>query len=259
MAAAPPADPGAHILQLLMGKFITSSLGVVAELKVADALQSGPKDVQELAQVTNSHAPSLYRVLRALASVGVFEETSHHVFRNTPASDVLRVDHPASTRPMALMWTRPNNQEAWMSLGHSVKTGGIAFNHRHGQGLWEYFAVHRDEADIFDNAMTGISTFSSFAVAKVLSVAKAKLVIDVGGGRGFFLGTLLAGAPGVRGIVYDQQYVVDGAGPVLAERGVADRIEPVGGNFFTSVPPGGDVYTLKHILHDWSDAVSACV
>jgi hypothetical protein len=149
--------------------------------------------------------------------------------------------------------------EAWSALLHSVQTGGIAFDHVHGKGVWEYRAERPEDAQIFDRAMATGTQVVAEAVLAVCDFSQVHCIVDVGGGDGTFLGEILAAHPESRGVLFDQPHVVTRATPLLQSAGLSHRCQAVGGNFFESVPPGGDAYLLKWILHDWDDDASVAI
>lgn len=232
---------------------VSQAIHVAATLGIADLLKDGPRTVDDLAQATGSRAPALYRLLRALASVGIFAEVDDR-FELTPMAQYLRTDVPGSVRAWAMYVGRPYAWSTWAHLLHSVRTGEPAFPMLHGATPWEYRADHPEESAIFDAAMTGISAAVSGAVADSYDFSRIGVLADVGGGRGELLATILAANPRLRGILFDLPHVVAGAGPVLEQAGVADRCEIVGGSFFEVVPGGADAYILKSVVHDWDDA-----
>ncbi len=245
--------PEATVMGLLYGGWVASAVHAAAQLGVADALDGGAKTVEEVAQRTATHAPSLGRLLRALASVGLFVEDESGRFALTPAGATLRADAPASTHALALFWKARWHEEAWDQLAYSVRTGEPAFDHVFGAQLFDWFAAHPGEAKVFNDAMTSPSGQSAIAVAARYSFTDVRTLVDVGGGHGFLLGTLLRSNPHLRGVLFDLPEVTSGAPALLAQMGVADRVEIRSGSFFESVPDGADAYILKHIIHDWDD------
>jgi hypothetical protein len=232
---------------------ISQAIHVAATLGVADLLTDGPRSIEELASATNSHAMSLYRLLRTLASVGIFVEADGR-FGLTPIAEYLRSDVPGSARAWAIMIGRPYAWSTWSSLRESVATGAPAFPALHVMSAWEYRATHPEEGAIFDAAMNSLATPAASAVVASYDFSAFGVLADIGGGQGELLAGILRANPTVRGILLDQPHVVAGAAAVLERAGVADRCEVRGGNFFESVPSGADAYLLKSVLHDWDDA-----
>lgn len=249
-----PPPPDQHLVQLIFGKWVSMAVSVAAKLRLADKLAAGPKTADELAAETNTHAPSLYRLLRALASVGVFASDEAGRFTLTPVGELLRTGVPGSMRGVAdycgAMWS----WRAWEAAETSVRTGRTAFNEVFGEGCFDYLGKHPDESAAFNEGMTGFSAVEADAVAAAYDFGSFGTLVDVGGGHGHLLATILKKTPKLRGVVFDAPHVVAGAAPLLKEMGVADRCTAEGGDFFKSVPAGGDAYILKHIIHDWNDA-----
>jgi len=245
--------PAESLQRLVAGSHVSQAISVAATLGIADLLADGPRSSDELAAATNAHPPSVYRLLRALAAVGVFHEEDDRRFSLTPTGDLLRSDAPGSVRGWATFLGRPYIRESWSALEHSVRTGENAFEHVHGTDVWRYRAERPDESEIFDRAMQSMTGGVNKALVSAYDFGRFGTVVDVGGGNGALLAGLLAANPELRGIVFDQEHVVANAGPVLAAAGVAGRCEIVSGSFFEEVPRGGDAYVMKSIIHDWDD------
>jgi hypothetical protein len=235
----------------LLGYRVSQAIHVAAVLGLSDRLAEGPRSAADLAKETGTHTRSLYRLLRALATVGLYEELDGERFRNTPLGEVLRADEPVAGH--AAFIGRPNHWQAWSALLHSVRTGETAFRHVHGQSVWEYRQEHPDESAIFDHAMTSQSRIAGAAVLDAYDFGRFSTVVDVGGGRGAFLAAVLNRCPDLRGILFDQPHVVAGAADHLRAAGVGDRCQVIAGDFLDSVPAGADAYILKHVIHDWRD------
>ena len=246
------SPPSATLLQMMTGYWVSQALYVAAKLGIADLLTDGPVDCEDLAAATHTHAPSLQRVLRALASVGVFTEMSPGSFALTPLAELLRTETPGSMRALATMYAE-EQYRAWGGLLHSVRTGEMAFDHQFGMGYFEYLAQHPEADRVFNDAMTGWTHQLVGAVVDVYDFSPFKTVVDVGGGYGTLLAAILRRYPGTRGILFEQPHVVASAEEHLAATGIADRCTFVGGDFFVAVPAGGDAYVLSQILHDWDD------
>lgn len=232
------------------------AIHVAATLGIADLLKDGPRSADELADDTGTHAPTLYRLLRALASVGVFAEGDENDgrFGLTPLAEYLRTDASGSVRTWAVHIGQPYYWSAWAHLLDSVKSGKPAFPELHGTSVWEYRAVRPEESAIFDSAMTGLSAMVAEAVVQRYDFSRFDVLADVGGGVGALLAAILKANPRLRGILFDQTHVVAHARSWLEGAGVADRCEVVGGSFFEGVPEGADAYLLKSVVHDWDDA-----
>jgi hypothetical protein len=248
------SDARRHMLGLINGFRISQALHVAAVLRLSDHLGDGPRTVAELAALTGCHPPSLHRLLRALATAGVYEQAPDGRFACTPLGDELR-----GLRDWAAFAAAPSMWRAWGALGHSVRTGENAFAAVHGEDVWEYRARNPAEGAAFDAAMAALSRPVAEAVADAYDFAAVTTVADVGGGNGALLATLLTRHPHLRGQLLDQPHVVVAAPDLLAAAGVADRCEVHAGDLFTAVPPGADAYVLKSILHDWPDEEALAV
>ncbi len=245
------------LLHLINGFRANRTVHVAATLGLADLLSSDPKAAAELAVATETHPAALYRLMRALASTGVFEEYESGRFALTTVGEFLRSDIAGTHAPMALLHGRPDNWQAWADLAYAVRSGATAFDHVHGSSVWEYRAKHPEESRVFDRAMAaGTERFAEIAIG-VCNFGRFGTVVDIGGGDGAFLAKILAAHPRVRGILFDQPHVIAQAAGTLELFGHADRCQVLGGNFFVQVPDGGDAYLLKWILHDWND--EACL
>lgn len=197
--------------------------------------------------------PTLYRLLRALTVEGVFRELDGQRFELTDVGDVLRSGVPGSMRDWALPVDRPFYKNAWNHLVDSVRTGGSAFEHAYDRPPFDYLRDHPEDSAAFNAAMIGITRPLVAPVVAAYPFHRFVTVVDVGGGHGALLAAILTANPSVRGILFDLPEVVAGAGPTPTGAGLGDRCERVGGDFFVSVPPGGDAYLLSNIVHDWDD------
>jgi hypothetical protein len=240
------------LLRMMTGYWVSQALNVAADLGVADLLRDGSRSSDDLAAACGAHAPTLYRLLRALASVGVFTELDGCRFALTPLAELLCSDVPGSMRALARMYGS-EQYRAWGDLLESVRTGRPAFDRTFGASYFDYLARSPEADAIFNEAMTGWTTRVAEAVVAAYDFAGVDTVVDVGGGHGLLLVTILRAHPTMRGVLFDQPHVVKGAQPRLEAAGVADRCAIEGGDFFASVTEGGDVYILAQILHDWDD------
>ena len=250
----PTPDPGQQVLQIVSGYIASASLYVAATLNVAEHLAYGPKTMAELARATGANEDALYRVLRLLASLGVFEETGPRQFGLTPPADLLRTQVPGSLRGLALFLPDPFHFRAYANTMDAVMTGTPAAETTFGMPLFEYLARNPAYSEVFNDAMT---TFSAPVVAAALEAydfSSFGVIVDVAGGHGEVLIAILKKYPGARGVLADVGHVIDGAKPRIAGAGLADRCQALECDFFQSVPKGGDAYLMKHILHDWDDA-----
>jgi hypothetical protein len=249
----PPKPPPATMMDLLCGRWLSQAIGAGARLGLADRLAAGPQAVPDLARSTGCHAGSLYRLLRALASHGIFAEDAGGRFSNTPLSETLRTDVPGSMHGMACYLGDRAPVIAWAEMEYSLRSGKPAFEHVHGKQAFEYLAEHTELGDHFNRAMTGFSMQIGEVVAECYEFDRIGTLADVGGGYGTVLSIVLRRHPGLCGVLFDLPHVVASAGPLLERMGVAERVKLVGGDFLKSVPVQADAYLLKHILHDWND------
>jgi hypothetical protein len=247
------APPPVALFQYATGYINARAINVVARLGIADQLHAEPKDAQQLAAEANVHAPSLYRVLRTLAGVGIFTEDAAGRFTLTPMAEPLKSDAPGSLRDFIIMLGEAWYAQPWEQLMYSVETGQPAFEHVHGMGLFKYLARHPEAGAVFDSAMTSRSSQENDAITAAYDFSGIRTIIDVGGGRGALLATLLRADPGLRGILFDRPPVAAEARGRLERAGLDGRCEVVGGDFFESIPAGGDAYLLQRVIHDWDD------
>ena len=253
----PAADQ--DLLQLTNGYRVSQAVYVVATLRIPDHLAKGPLSSDHLAALTGSHPKTLYRVLRALAAVGVFHEDQHKCFALTALGEGLQTDIPGSRAAWARLTARPPVWQAWGDLLETARSGESAFRRVHGSDIWQYRAANPQESSIFDLAMREGSTRVASAILRTYDFGRFQKIVDVAGGDGALLGHILAHYPSARGTLFDQPHVLTVAAEVLRGSNVADRCEIVAGSFFESVPSGGDVYLLKFILHDWEDEPAAAI
>ena len=225
-------------MELVQAFRVSQALHVAATLGVADLLGGGASPADDLARATGAHAGALYRLLRAVASVGVLAKDEAGAFALTELGQFLRADHPQSVHGWAVYAGHPTMWGTWQHLRHSVATGEPAFRHLHGVDAWAYREQHPDAGAVFDAAMTRGTLQRRDAVVAGYDFSGARTVVDVAGGHGALLTTVLAANPQARGVLFDQPHVVAGAAPLLREAGVADRCEVVGGSFFEAVPEG---------------------
>jgi SAM-dependent methyltransferase len=243
----------ASVMDLIWpGAFVAQSIHVVALLGVADALGTEPRTAEELAAAVQAHAPSLKRVLRALTTLGVFAENADGRFRHTDLSETLRESHPGAVRAWALML---GAHFVWRPLGdlyESVRTGTPGFRRLYGERFFDWVRSHPEDGAVFHAAMTSGSAQRLPAVLAAFDFSPFERIVDVGGGHGALLAGILAASPKSRGVLYDLPDVVAGA-EALRAPDVAGRCEIVAGDFFASVPAGGNAYILSRVIHDWDD------
>jgi len=256
--SANPQNPRAasstdQLLQLIYGTIITQMIAVAAQLRIADFLDGEPKSVKDLAAATDTHAPTLYRLLRALANVGIFAEIEPQRFTLTPLARLLQSDAPNSLQRYAILFGTQLWYGSLTNLLRSVQTGDSALEITFGMNLFEYLQQHPADGAIFNEAMTSISRQEAIAVRDAYDFSPFRTLVDVGGGHGILLTTILKANSALKGILFDRPAVVEGARALIQQEGIGDRCQPVDGDFFTAVPTGGDAYVLKYIIHDWDD------
>jgi hypothetical protein len=251
--------PTVALRRMATAYWVSQALHAAASLGIADRLASGPKNATQLACETESEPTALYRLLRALASVGVFEEGVDGQFSLTALGERLRSDVSESMLPWVLLLNGPLFRRAWENLVHSVQTGKPGFDAAYGQPAWDYYEAHPEAGELFNRAMTSTSTIKRNAVVAGYDFDGIRTLIDVGGGHGSILAAALAAHPEMRGVLFDLPRVVTGAGEHFQSAGVADRWERVGGSFFEAVPAGGDAYLLATVIHDWDDDAATTI
>jgi hypothetical protein len=246
-------DPAQQVLQVAVGYMASAALYTAITLNIADHLAAGPRDVSELARVSGANEDALFRVLRLLASVGVFAEAGPRRFALNPAADLLRKDVPGSLRGMAVFLPDPFHFRAYANLLHAVTTGNTATEATFGMPVFEYLAQNPDYSKVFNDAMTALSAPVIGAALEAYDFGQIGTLVDVAGGHGEVLMSILKKHPNVRGVLTDVAHVIAGAKPRIAAADLADRCQAVPCDFFQAVPEGGDAYIMKHIIHDWDD------
>ena len=246
-------DAPQQMLSLINGYRVTQAIYVVVMLGIPDLIGDGAISSSELANATHSNADALHRVLRALAAAKVLHQDQHDRFSLTAAGMVLRSGVPGSRSAWAKFVARPPMWGAWSHLLHTVQTGENAFRHLHGQDTWRFRADNGEESAIFDAAMRESSAGSIGHLLTSYDFTQFTHIVDVGGGDGTSLAAILALCPNARGTVLDLPHVAAMAHALFASAGVASRAVAVAGSFFESIPPGGDAYLFKHVVHNWQD------
>ena len=244
--------PQETMLNLIGGFWIARSIYLAAQIGVADAVDDQPKTIAQLAAETNTEPRSLYRLLRALASVGIFSEVSDQCFALTPLAATLKSDSPGSMRYAALAQLGDDHSLGWSNGLHSLKTGEVAFNAAAGMPVWEYYAQHPEAGQVFSQSMTNMGNPISQAVAATYDFSQFKTIVDVGGAQGSLISAIVQSYPHLKGILFDLP-------EIIANVSVDDNIQPIVGNFFESVPSGGDAYLMRWIIHDWDDEKSSMI
>jgi hypothetical protein len=241
------------MLQVVINFIASRAVYVAARLGLADHVHERPRTPDELAALVGAHGPSLYRVMRATASIGIFAEDEQGRFGPTPLSDILRTGVPGSLRSFLISELGEDHYEAWGELLHSVQTGEVAFDHHFGMTAWQYYEANPERGRFFNESMTGLTKMVGDAVLATYDFSPFRKAVDVGGGHGGMVAAILKTNPAMTGVVYDAPSVVEGARARIEAEGLEGRCEAVGGDFFQAVPEGGDLYILKAIIHDWND------
>lgn len=239
--------------QVFGGAWITQGIWVASELGIADRLADGPRTAAELAQETNSHTDSLYRVLRALADAGVFAQDTEDRFSLTPIGELLQSNGPLSQRPFGIMMGAEFHQ-AWGELLHTVRTGEPGFDKRFGKHFFTYMTENPHRHGVYDAAMGAFGMAETNAMLDAYDFSPFRTLVDVGGGSGLLLTAILKQYPALMGTLFDLPAVAERTRSTISSNsGLSGRIQFQGGSFFESVPAGADAYIMQHIIHDWQD------
>lgn len=245
--------PHVHLLQMAMAHWTSHVVYVAAKLGLADLLAKGPMSAEQLAERTETHAPSLYRLMRTLASLGIMSEDTSHRFSLTPIGEAMKTGAPGSARSTILTISSPWWAAGFGELMYSVQTGKSGFEKMVGMPIFDWFAQHPEQASLFSETMLGIHGAEPEAILAAYDFSNVKTIVDVGGAIGNLLTTIVGKYPESRGILFDMPHVLHDAPAFIQARGLTDRIQIEPGSFFETVPAGGDVYILSHIIHDWSE------
>lgn len=248
-----PAPPQAQLMQMATGFAVSFLLRTAAQLSLADHLADGPKSAEQLASATNAHGPALYRLMRALASIGIFCEDEFRRFSLTPLAEPLRSNVPGSVRTSILSVTGNLFVTPYAKLLYSVQSGLPSFDNHFGAPFFEHLSSNPEEAAWFSDLLIGVNSPDAPAVAAAYDFSNYASVADIGGATGHILTTVLASHPGPSGIVFDLPHCESGARELIEYRGMSDRVTFVPGSFFERVPCGYDLYLMSHIIHDWSE------
>ena len=254
--AIPSGTDVAALRQLIMGFRSSQMIYVAAKLELADRLDQCPRTAADLAVDVGAEPRALYRLMRALASIGIFAEGEGQTFALTPAARLLQRNATGSLRSSALVY---GDDVFWSTYGrmfHSVQTGKPAFDHCHGEPLFPYLQTHPEAASLFHEAMSGFSEQESAAILAAYDFSGFSDVVDIGGGRGALVAALLTTCSHLRAVILDLEPAARGATQLLSEAGLTGRATFTAGDFFSAIPDGGDVYLMKSVLHNWNDAAA---
>lgn len=248
------STPAGKLLEMIATRLIPEALHAVAVLGIADSLADGPKNSMQLAQQSGTHAASLYRVLRALAGAGVFAEDKAGRFRLTPLGQPLRSGVADSVHDAAIMYGGERTGRFDGLLVECLRSGKTAVELAFGaQGFFEQYQKDPALAAIFNAAMTALSNAHYSGVVEAYNFNSIRKLVDIGGGHGRLISMILKAYPKMRGVLYDLPHASEGGRKGIGEAGLIDRCEVVSGDFFQSVPEGGDAYILSRVIHDWDD------
>jgi hypothetical protein len=254
----PELPPEIALLQLITAGFAAQAAHVAARLGVADQIAAGVRDTSRLAAALGAHPPTLGRFLATLASVGLLRQNGDDRWELTPMGEHLRGDVAGSWRDFARWFGCDAHYAAFGALEHSVRTGESGFARTFGESSWSYMQRDRETGLCFDRAMSSIAATAHPLILSQYDFAGVDTLVDIGGGQGELLSAILARYPMMRGVVFDLPHVVDGARALIAARGLSERLEAVGGDFLSAVPPA-DAYIMTNVLHDWDDARSVAI
>lgn len=245
--------PHAQLIQMGTASWVSALVYAAAKLSLADHLAEGPRSAAELAGATGTHAPSLHRFMRTLASLGILTERDNQRFALTPLGEALKTGAPGSARSTLLAFCSQWFSRGWDEILYSLETGKTGFDKAFGMPIFEYLRQHPDDASCFSEAMVGFHGAEPPAVAAAYDFSKFKTIVDVGGATGNMLAAILSAHAEPRGVLFDRPHVVVDAPALLKARGVQDRVRIESGDFFETVPASGDAYLLSHIIHDWKE------
>lgn len=240
--------------ELISGYWVACCIHTVSKLDIADKLANGPKTLSELAKETESDEPSLYRLLRAVTSVGIFEEKADGTFALNDFGATLLTDVPGSVKPWALA-NLGEHFPAFGDLTYGVKTGKVPFDHAHGIPVWDYYQQNPDAGVNLAKAMAGMSGAVLKAIIDAYDFTPYKTLLDIGGGNGALMFAVLEATPNSNGIIFDQEYIADLTSKSIPEE-LAGRCTTAAGSFFEKIPAGADLYMSKWVIHDWNDEES---
>ena len=248
-------SPPELMRNLAIGYWASRLVHVAAKLRLADLLKGGSRTVEDLASAADVQPVPLYRLLRALASVGIFAETKGRRFKLTPLAATLQTGVPNSMHAWAMMVNEPWMWDSWKQLLSGVKTGEMPFLKAHGMPIFQYLEHHPEDLEVFGESMSSLSQAENPAIAAAYKFPKGRTLVDVGGGHGSLLAAILKANPFLKGVLFDQSAVIARAenDKHITAKGIAQRCRLESGNFFDVVPKGGDAYLMKYILHDWND------
>jgi hypothetical protein len=247
------------MIEMVTAKWTTHLLYLAVELDLAETLKDGPLKAEEVARRVSANPDITYRILRALASIGVLHESADKRFALNAQGRLLCADEPESIKHIVRMVGAPWHNRMWEAISESARTGRSGADHAFGMTLWGYLDAHPEQLENFNAAMTEVSNTIGAYALEAYDFSAIETLVDVGGGHGRLLSRVLQRYPKLQGIVFDRPPLAEGARTLLAERGLTDRCQFVGGDFLKAVPPGGSAYMLSNVLHNWSDAEAVTI
>jgi len=255
-----PAPPALQILEITYSNLVIArAMYAFAKMGIPDLIGDGECSAEELAPKVGADRDAFYRLLRTLSTAGVVSESADHRFTLGPLGQALRSDLPGSMRAWAIFSGEPFYLQAWEHIVHSIQTGRPGFEQAHKLPVFEYIGAHPEAAQIFDDAMTSLTAMEAPAIIDAYDFSGIGTLIDIGGGKGLFLRSVLKAHPSVKGVLLDRPGAADGVDALVAQDGLAGRCKVVAGDFFESVPVGADAYLLKYVIHDWDDERSVAI
>lgn len=256
VATAQQPSPAEQLFQLSIGYMPAAAMYAVSKLNIADLLASGPQSVTTLAEARSVNADALYRTMRFLASFGIFKEVGLKHFALTPSSELLCTGRPDSIRDAVVWLSSPFHNRVFAELMYSVQTGIPAVEKVTGMKVFDYFGQDRQVFEEFNHGMTNFSAMFIPRVLEAYDFSGINTLVDVAGGHGLVLTSILQKYPQMRGMLFEMEKVIPEARQKIQELGLADRCPVVAGDFFAGIPAGGDAYIMQHIIHDWDDELA---
>ena len=242
--------PQAQLMNFIVGKWISKPIYAAAKLEIADMLATGPKSIEELAKESQSHEPSLYRMMRALASVGIFWETENRCFELTPMAELLK---KGAMRSFALMFNSDWSDKAWGYFLDCIKTGDTAFEKAHGMPVSNWLKKNSYASEVFNEANAIKAASSHREIIEVYDFSGISTLTDVGGGLGVLMAEILKANSFLKGVVAELPSVIQETRKMIQKLDIEERCKVAECDFFENIPSGSDAYLMSNILHDWTD------
>jgi orsellinic acid C2-O-methyltransferase len=256
---AADSDARERLLALINAAWTTHAIHATCVLGLPALMAGGARTVTQLGDAAQCHAPSLRRLLRALATLGLCREDDAGRFELTPLGALLQSDHEQSLQAWALLSGSAAWTIRWGELDQSVRSGSSHRRRTTGSDGFDHLRGDTSAAALFNRAMVEVTRRAARDVLRLIDFSDARCIVDVGGGHGELLAAILRAHPAARGVLFDLPHAIDGAAAALARSGVRERCDGVAGSFFDGVPAGGDAYLLKSVLHNWDDERCAAI